>query len=245
MRYFIKLFLLSMILIIVNAKTLKGVVKDYITNVGIKDVIILVMKDFKTAHRMALSDENGFFLIDNIEETKVYLKASKLGYEEFLGGKFIFNRGDTLNLLLSLETKPIELEEISIFGERLDVGLEFKGFYERRKNHWTGKFLDEKHFKTRNGTVRDFVRDLPSITVLDGDIFNTRGPISIYLNNILMTLPSAGSFAESDYNPWIKEVLDIPIDNIAGIEYYKSHNDAPSQFTPPFSRGGSLVIWLK
>ncbi len=96
--------------------TIQGKVVDSQTQAPIGGVFISVYVH-DSLFRSALSDTTGFFKIDSIPVGYVRLKAQAAGYEDLITPLMFLHSGKALEVLLPLEEKVVDLEEVVIQGE--------------------------------------------------------------------------------------------------------------------------------
>lgn len=261
-RLFLLIFYLGLFINIISAQKgnfIRGIIKDYETQEPIKDAIIYIQTDTRTIEAMTLSDSLGRFSLNNVIPEKIYIKAKKLGYQEFMAGKLPF-KSDTMKFNISLEALPFEMESITVVGEKIDDIIEGKGFYERKANR-KGVFLEETDIRKTALSFRDILKSIPGITIDKYNIASTRGELAVYINGarvrtsmmktpgaldtgVDVTLPNAQKIL-LEQELLLDTVLSIPPDAIRAIEFYNSMLNVPSQYIPPNHKGGALLVWLK
>lgn len=265
MNKLIFILILSFPLVGINAQykgnTILGRVIDLKTNEPITDAIIYIYNKPNEVEAMALTDSLGFYNFLNVEFDKIYIKAKKMGYEEFFAGKIPF-RTDTLQLTIKLDAKAFILGESVVVGQSQEAVLSAIGFYERKEKS-NGFFLEDKNFNKNAHRMENILREIKGLSFDKYGAFNTRGRnIAVYLDGQLVTTTAnqqgtlQGRFQHEELTPngqrerllmelESKIFKDLPASNVTAIEYYNSSTNAPSQYVPAIFQGGILLIWTK
>lgn len=237
-----------------------GVVRDVATSAPVHGVAVGTGR----SGYQTVTTENGAFSLDVDGSGEVALRVRHLAYGE-RETTVVVPPGRVLEVDLRLESRPIEMEPLSvrIVGQR-SLRLEIAGFYDRRR--WMeelglGTFLASSDIEERRAIMVshlladvprvDFVRACPGsrcvLPVIAGTAPSCRGVSdtgdigpSLYLDGHRLR-PGAG--VGGGARPMGIDEVVRPAD-VAGIEVYTGLSDLPGEFADANAqRCGAIVIW--
>ena len=117
---------------IVEAQSLRGLVVERDTNRTIELATVLMTGEKGDTIASALSDENGFFMLEADEGGRYTLIAEGLGYRAIVVGRFDLEDNEDRVVEVTLDLRPIGLQGLNVdAGEPELRGLAATGFYDR------------------------------------------------------------------------------------------------------------------
>ncbi|MDT0675408.1 outer membrane beta-barrel protein [Autumnicola musiva] len=173
--------LFTLLLFIFNQTYSQSEVKgELVSNdepVAFANVILLDAEDSTSVYKGAVSDENGVYLLNGIEDNSYLMKVSFVGYQEYL--QTIEVNGNT-----SLET--IELEEVSSNLDEITVNA-------RRPK--VTRSIDRLTFNVENSTLStgntyDILKRTPGVIISQGELLVRNRPATVYINDRKVYLTS-------------------------------------------------------
>lgn len=221
--------------IVLEAKTVKGIIVDKSTNQPVANSIVMLLEKGKI-NALGMADSLGMFSFDNLRLDKFTIHAKRFGYGEVYAGPFNISKLDTFKVVIKLEAQLILLDETVVTGKRENPSL--SNFYKRRQEG-TGSFLTRDEFKDRQlNYFTDVLRSVPGLIVLDNQdglqIFFSRYRMyqspSIYIDGIALDDPGM----LNRLNP----------NDVEAVEFYKSSTYAPMQYNKGRA-GGVILIWTR
>jgi Carboxypeptidase regulatory-like domain/TonB-dependent Receptor Plug Domain len=198
---------------------LVGRVFDRSTGRGISGVDVRLAG---TSH-VAVTGNDGRFFIGDVKAGDYVMQTNMIGYAA---------RADTIDVppglvieaLVAMNTKPIELDPISV--NVLSRWLDANGFFERRRAGLDGHFFTRAEIEKKNpAQFTDLLRDLPGVLILTEEI----GKTSVHFRRTT-TIARAATEARGcepgvyydgiPLNAGWDQLHNIPIPFIDGIEVY-------------------------
>lgn len=244
MNLFVILSFLILIHTNLDAKEVRGIVVDHVTEKPIDNCMVMLLER-KTVYAFTITDSTGLFLFDNVELDRFYLRTKRMGYAEVMTGPLLMAKSDTLKIVIRLEFEGVVLDEIVVLGKRIEEMLMKNGFYERKEMGF-GHYVTYKEIKNRSfDKVTNILQPIPGI-IITYNIYdrekrqfvtkitskrNAGMPVNIYVDGFSIGEPM---YLDS-LNPY----------DIAAVEYYPSSATAPSEFGGGWRPGGLLLIWTK
>ncbi|WP_373057195.1 outer membrane beta-barrel protein [Zunongwangia sp. H14] len=145
--------------------------------VAFANVILLNAEDSTTVYKGAVSDENGMFLLQDIEDNAYLLKVSFIGYKEYF--KNIEVDGDTRLEPIQLEENLDNLDEVTVNARRPKVT----------------RSVDRITFSVENSTLStgntyDILKRTPGVIVSQGQLLVKNRPATVYINDRKVYLSS-------------------------------------------------------
>ncbi len=115
-----------------GAQSLRGVVVERDTNRSIELATLLMTGEEGDTIASALSDENGFFMLQADDGGRYTLVAEALGYRAIVVGDFELEDREDRVVEVTLDPRPVELQGLDVdAGEPALRGLVATGFYDR------------------------------------------------------------------------------------------------------------------
>ena len=145
--------------------------------VAFANVILLSAEDSTSVYKGTISEEDGSFLIENVEDSTYILKVSFVGYSENLQ-KVKVNGNTTIN--------PITLEEASDALDEVVVNA---------RKPKISKQVDRLVFEVENtilstGNTFDILKRTPGVIVSQGQLLVKNKPATVYINDRKVYLSS-------------------------------------------------------
>jgi hypothetical protein len=137
---------------------------------------------------------------------------------------------------VTLTTKAIELAEVSVTAEsRLD-----KNGFTLRRGIGQGRFYTDDDVARQAVTVSgDFLGQIPGMQVDGNRVINRSLRQTVKGATCEMATFLNGTLTPTDY------VLNIPKENIDGVEVYETGGKVPVEFARPEAACGAIMIWTK
>lgn len=115
-----------------GAQSLRGLVVERDTNRTIELATVLMTGEEGDTIASALSDENGFFMLEADDGGQYTLVAHALGYRAIVVGRFDLEDNEDRVVEVTLDLRPVELRGLNVdVGEPELRGLAATGFYDR------------------------------------------------------------------------------------------------------------------
>ena len=166
---FILLFNLS---VLAQQTSVSGTVQDNTTKETLPYVTVTVKDSTLKTVLIAITDDHGAFLLENLTIGKMTATFSFMGYQnyiqplEIISGKTVIELG-----VIRLQSDAIQLNTIEINGQKPNVSLK----------------LDKKVFEvgkdvlSQNGSAHDILNGVPSVTVSPTGAVSLRGNSSVLI----------------------------------------------------------------
>lgn len=201
---------------------LKGRVNDDLDNpVPLVHVMVFRADTFIVG---TVTDTDGSFTIESLEQDSYTLKIVAIGYEDFVW-EFVHEESSTDFGNLRLEASSIELDGVELIGR--------KKLYERRANSLVINV--EQNVASSGGSVLDLLSNTAGVSVnqQNGTLsLNNRGKIAIMVN---------GKLSRIDGQALIGLLKSMPAANIKNLEVF---NNPPAKYEANGS-GGMISITTK
>ncbi len=211
--------------------TLRGQVVDT-TGVGLVGVEVVLAE----AGRNAVTGSGGRYTVSNIPAGRFEVVFRRLGYAPFvIFRSFVGDTGTTtVDVRLAAEAVPLKLQ----------------GWAWRRKMNVGGKFWDDSLLRTlEHRRLSDVLRSVSGarivgeggfsfLTTYGGRAGVMRGghcEVVVYLDGLRIGIPRKARF----------NLNDVPVNQIAAMEFYRSTSEIPVEFNSPGSMCGVLAIWTR
>lgn len=234
------------------AQVYMGTVVNEITRDPIPYVIVMLQNTEGKYIRHDNTDDSGSFEIEAPEAKEYLVHVSRIGYTENIGGPFLVEADDTLNIQFRVLEQTENLEEVTVEAERINKQFALKHLEENRffvrQERGLGEFITREDIEeTVAFKPSDLFRMVPGISAnfLSGGIYNYKSKCSpkIVLNGMQMSQPSdlmiedkrSTSFNLNDY---------IPLEKIIGIEVYTDLISQPVEYGPR-SKCGAVLVWTR
>lgn len=115
-----------------RAQSLRGLVVERGTNRTIELATVLMTGEDGDTIASALSDENGFFILEASDGGRYTLVSEALGYQAIVVGRFDLDDDEDRVVEVTLDPRPVELQGLNVdAGEPQLRGLAATGFYDR------------------------------------------------------------------------------------------------------------------
>ena len=232
-----------------DLKKIKGSVKEIQTGKPVENALVFLHTlDLKTT-TMTTTDSTGNFSFKNISGKFVKISVTRMGYDEAEYGPIKLKKKNP-HFKFELTPIPYATEEVVVEEKKLSPTLVRNGFY-KRKMTATGKFYDQKYLEETNvKTFTQFMRRVPHFKIdsesgiikrkrLTG--INTDGKPLIFIDGIMINLENKNG--QETLHTDLRNVINM--DDVAGIEIYRSVASVPAQYTRFGSGNGVILIWTK
>jgi len=158
--------------------SISGTVKDTTSETVAFANILLLQASDSTAVTGVSSDENGNFLLENIQPESYILKTSFIGFKDSF--KIIDVQSDITNIIIIMEESIEALNEVAIVYVKPTLTRE----------------ADRLVFKVENtalsqGNLAEVLRSTPGVLVLDNEILVKNASPTVYINDRRVYLSSA------------------------------------------------------
>jgi hypothetical protein len=224
-----------------------GVVTDVETQRPLEGVRVRVADVFLDG----LTGEDGRFSFASVPPGRHAVDFSSLGYASRVD-TIVVAAGSTSDARVAMALDPVEMEPISVVVERRDLGLEARGFYERRRLT-TGEFIDREAIESQKPMV---VTDL--FSRINGAQLRMANPLDPLSRAIILTR-SRGDLGGPCYPSVFVDGTRVHVggdtpamlnqivnpDHVAGIEIYKGGASMPMEYGGPHAACGVIVIWTR
>ena len=196
-----------------------------------------------------LSDEEGYFSLEDVMPGDQVLEVTHLGYS-LLTDTVSIIADRTVDIRAELSANPIELEPIVITAVR-SRRLESLGFYDRRQ--WgdrlgNGAFFEQEQITQRNPVhISHLARDVPGIevdcTARGCSIGSSRGgscdQMSVFLDGVQVIRAGQAGGPSVTIDELVRPV------QVAAVEVYPSASSLPGEYSGGTGQCGAVVIWTK
>lgn len=163
------LLLIGPFLMFSQSYTLSGLVKDTANNpVSYSNIVLLAVQD-STLVSGAISDEKGFFKLDNITPDKYVLKTSFLGYKTVLLPVDLSN-DLTMDVVLSQDSEA--LQEVEITAQRPTL-----------KRETDRLVFNIENTSLTEGNIWDILKNTPGVLMMNDKVLVKNSSNIIYLIN--------------------------------------------------------------
>lgn len=226
-----------------GAQIVVGRVLDSLTAAPISTAAVMLLDSSDVAVDWAETDSLGRFVLRAPAVGDYRLFADRLAYREVFSEDLPLWDAGSLEVLLRMAPRPVELDALTVTAEGRLVKLEDEGFY-RRQAFAPGYFFDVEEIEKWKPTfITDMLRSVPSVSVRRVDStgavvpFNRRSyrgcPMKVVLDGYKVDVYSEG--------------LDFfaPAVNVIGIEVYPSGVGAPIQHRGLDAFCGIIMIWTR
>lgn len=235
----------------VAAGMLQGRVVDS-TGAAVSEAQVLIT----AAGRLATTDINGRFRLEGIPDGRFEVVVRRLGY---LPAQFFRQfRHDTVSVEVRLTPLAVVLPEVETRARGpAAISPKLREWARRRDYNAGGKFWDDSLLRTiEHRKLADVLQQVSGVHILreggashlitsGGRAGNmTRGGpcyVVVYLDGARL---NTGSMMGSG-DPSPPNLDDIPVDQIAAMEFYRSASEIPVEFDSPGSMCGVLAIWTR
>jgi carboxypeptidase family protein len=117
---------------VAGAQSVRGLVVERDTNRTIELASVLMTDEAGDTIASALSDENGFFILEADDGGRYTLIAEALGYRAIVVERFDLEDNEDRVVEVTLDPRPVELQGLNVeAGEPELRGLAATGFYDR------------------------------------------------------------------------------------------------------------------
>jgi len=166
---FILLFNLS---VLAQQTSVSGTVQDNTTKETLPYVTVTVKDSTLKTVLIAITDDHGAFLLENLPIGKMTATFSFMGYQNYIQPLEIISGKSVIELgVIHLQSDAIQLNTIEINGQKPNVSLK----------------LDKKVFEvgkdvlSQNGSAHDILNGVPSVTVSPTGAVSLRGNSSVLI----------------------------------------------------------------
>jgi len=166
---FILLFNLS---VLAQQTSVSGTVQDNTTKETLPYVTVTVKDSTLKTVLIAITDDHGAFLLENLPIGKMTATFSFMGYQNYIQPLEIISGKSMIELgVIHLQSDAIQLNTIEINGQKPNVSLK----------------LDKKVFEvgkdvlSQNGSAHDILNGVPSVTVSPTGAVSLRGNSSVLI----------------------------------------------------------------
>jgi outer membrane receptor protein involved in Fe transport len=166
---FILLFNLS---VLAQQTSVSGTVQDNTTKETLPYVTVTVKDSTLKTVLIAITDDHGAFLLENLPIGKMTATFSFMGYQNYIQPLEIISDKTVIELgIIHLQNDAIQLNTIEINGQKPNVSLK----------------LDKKVFEvgkdvlSQNGSAHDILNGVPSVTVSPTGAVSLRGNSSVLI----------------------------------------------------------------
>ncbi|HUG39156.1 MAG TPA: carboxypeptidase regulatory-like domain-containing protein [Longimicrobiales bacterium] len=250
-----------------GAQHIRGRLLDVETDAPIPGGILTLLSADSTRVSTAVSDQEGFWVLDVPAAGTYHVSAQRFGYQSWISGQVEVGAGAELNSVFHLRPAPVTLDPIEVRVRAVRQYLDYAGFFERQRGNF-GHFVTPEAIERRQAAnVTDLLAGIPGVQrVAFGG--GSAGPAQIQLRG--SSLSQGGlcrprvfvdglMFSRGDSRPIreregaeTEERVDDPLrqdqalsiddighpSTIAAIEVYRSASQVPVQF------GGTSVETL-
>ncbi|CAL68273.1 TonB-dependent receptor domain-containing protein [Christiangramia forsetii] len=145
--------------------------------VAFANVILLSAKDSTSVYKGSTSEEDGSFVIENVEDSTYLLKVSFVGYAEYLQKLRV--KGDTNIPLISLEEASDALDEVTVNARKPKVTREIDRLV-----------FDVENTILSTGNTFEVLKRTPGVIVSQGNLLVKNRAATVYINDRKVYLSS-------------------------------------------------------
>lgn len=204
-----------------QAGAVRGTVRSGADSSGLAGVRVILNNDTRV-----LSDPQGAFVLSGVQAGTNMVVFRRIGYEELETAVWMAPGDSVVELVVTLNPVPVQLEEVTVEADAPVRNLERQGFYERKKEGF-GHFLERSDIERRHPqVVTDLLRRFSR---------RYRQPRCLVLDGVLV----AESAAARQVNRMV-----LPQD-IEAIEIYGGAASLPLRFHASRCSGSVLVVWTR
>lgn len=192
----------------------------------------------------ALTENDGRFLIGDVKAGDYVMQTNMIGYAS-RNDTVAVPAGLVIEALVGMNTKPIELQPISV--NVLSRWLDSNGFFERRRAGLDGHFFTRAEIEKKNpAEFTDLLKDLPGVLIMTEEIGKTMVRFRRTTTIVRSAEESRGCVPGVYYdgipmNAGWDQLHNIPIPFIDGIEVYVGAA-TPIDYKNPC---GVILIWTR
>lgn len=186
---------------------------------------------------LAVAGDDGSFTIDSLGPGLHLLEVRRIGYRPTLSELLVGDASDDVDIEVTLDALPLQLEEITVTAERtVFVSSRLRDFYDRRDAGF-GTYLTKWDIEEQAPMfVTDVLRRAPGVMVRPSGFGNTveflRGggcTPSVYIDGMRLGVRDIDGFLRPE--------------DVHGIEVYTSALTAPMQYSSFLQSCGVVLIW--
>lgn len=176
--------------------SVKGTITDQENTPLVFANVILYTNDTKTAVFATATDDNGFYLFEDVEEGNYHIEASMLGFDTKTSDAFSLTK-EAQEMMFNFSLKSEQLDEVVVT-------------YKKPVIRQTAEKLvvDIEKSELINTNMQDVMKKIPGIIVTNGNIsYGGQGNIRILING-----------KTTDFMDVSSLLREMPADNIARVE---------------------------
>lgn len=225
------------------AQSVVGIVVDSLTSEPIPAVwVILNNAD------PVMTGHDGRFRITNAQwlSNRNVLEFRRIGYRPARRHLAPTNDSSELSVHVVLQPTAIHMEPVVVDGVQIRVPAKLAGFY-RRREFGRGEYLTAAEIERIPAVgIVDVLRQLPGLELsavgADKRPFRTTPRITTFRSGGIC--PTNTVYVDGVLID-ISRLVDVPPEQIAGIEFYSGPSQVPLRFNRTGAMCGVLVIWTK
>lgn len=222
-------------IVVAGTATLTGTIRDEEgAPLGAADVVV-VDRFGNVTHGPARTDAAGRYTLRDAPAGTRLVEVRRIGSSPERR-TVTLAAGRPTRLDVTLASQAVVLEEVEVEGES---SLDRSGFTMRR-GIGQGQFLTRENILRRNApALGDLLDQYPDLQVDGGRIYNRNRRQNPTGSQCEIATFHNGMITPADF------LLNIPRDDIEGIEIYPVAGNVPMEFVRPETSCGAILIWTK
>lgn len=145
--------------------------------VAFANVILLSAEDSTSVYKGSISEDNGSFLIENVEDNTYLLKISFVGYKESL--QKVIVKGNTNIPLITLEEASDALDEVVVNARKPKITRKIDRLV-----------FDVENTTLSTGNTYEVLKRTPGVILSQGNLLVKNRPATVYINDRKVYLSS-------------------------------------------------------
>ncbi|MDR5591340.1 outer membrane beta-barrel family protein [Christiangramia sp. SM2212] len=145
--------------------------------VAFANVILLSAEDSTSVYKGTISEEDGSFIIENVQDSIYLLKVSFVGYAENLQKLKV--KGETKVRTISLEESTDDLDEVVVNARKPKISRKVDRIV-----------FDVENSTLSTGNTFDILKRTPGVIVSQGNLLVKNRPATVYINDRKVYLSS-------------------------------------------------------
>ncbi|MEX0891315.1 MAG: TonB-dependent receptor [Gemmatimonadota bacterium] len=248
----------------------RGTVRDRASGEAVEEAVVTLFDLDGSARARFLTDPRGRFVLRAPGPGAYYLASQRLGYETTQTDTVALSKDQELDVLLLVDTRPVELEGLETTATRkmvVDSWL-VADFY-RRVASGRGRYVTRPEIEQRApGSLTDLLATVPGVAIRRTGLGSNGLAITVRRVRLpanFEAYTTADTTREGDRREDVR-VLECPpviyldgapqlsmngmvnfIDpvEIEGVEIYRSRLETPPQYSHPRAHCGAILIWTR
>jgi len=252
-------------------QTVRGTVRDRASGDVVEEMVVTLFDLEGVARSRYLTDNLGGFMLRAPVPGRYYLQSQRVGYAVTSTDTVALAEAQELDVLLLVDTQPVELEGVSTtVNRKMVVDSWLVADFYRRVATGRGRYVTRPDIERRSpGSLTDLLSSVPGVWLRRtgvgyNDVTITVRRIRLPTDNIAMsmadTLGGGGLFdmdmTSTECAPMFyldgvpQRSLDgmvnfIDPQQLEGVEVYRSRLETPPLYSDPAAHCGAVLLWTR